>query len=267
MVITFLYALSGGMLVILSATRVEQIAWNFLRLVGFLSFAMICFDTLWSLVRGVDHGLASDWAIRLGLVTAFAAVVLVFIAGLADRRPGLIRVICGVGGLTGIAAAAAMIAQALSGAGASTPVIVLAVCGQILGALLLGSITLAWLLGHAYLTATRMTIAPLRHLSRLLLWSVTLRLVFLIAVLGFPFLLGEVAGLPSKQAIMGSWLLLILRVGVGLILVGVFAYMVADCVRLRATQSATGILYFASIPAYVGELAAHHLTLYLTWPM
>ena len=62
-------------------------------------------------------------------------------------------------------------------------------------------------------------------------------------------------------------MILTLRIAVGLLAVGLFAYMVADCVRLRSTQSATGILYFASIFAYVGELANLQLIAQYGWPL
>ena len=51
----------------------------------------------------------------------------------------------------------------------------------------------------------------------------------------------------------------VLRVGVGLLPVAVFAYMSLDCVRRRSTQSETGILYFASVFTYIGELCSLHL--------
>lgn len=53
----------------------------------------------------------------------------------------------------------------------------------------------------------------------------------------------------------------------GLVAVAVFAYMVTDCVRLRSTQSATGILYFASLFVYMGELAGLWLILECGWPL
>ena len=40
----------------------------------------------------------------------------------------------------------------------------------------------------------------------------------------------------------------------------VFCYMVWRTVKLRATQSATGILYFGLVLIYLGELAALQLT-------
>jgi hypothetical protein len=121
----------------------------------------------------------------------------------------------------------------------------------------------AWLLGHAYLTATRMTIAPLRRLSVLLAGAVALRILVSLGAVA-----AAAAGGSMALADLGHhWMLLSLRGGVGLLLPAVFAYMVYDCVRLRSTQSATGILYFASPFIYVGELCSLMATGEFGWPV
>lgn len=268
MVASFLFALTGGMLLILATARVQQIAWNFLRFVGFVVFGIACLVTFWLLARGPDAGGAvSAWALRSGIASAAASFVLVFVAGLAGSRPGVVRAICLAGGLAGLTASCLLVEARINDGVVSSLAIGLTLLGQVLGSLLLGSITVAWLLGHAYLTATKMTIAPLLHFSRLLLWAVAVRFLFFLCVVGLPLLIGSPAGAPPVEALSGSWILLTLRVGGGLIAVGAFAYMVADCVRLRATQSATGILYFGSLLAYVGELTAQHLSLQFAWPL
>jgi hypothetical protein len=112
-----------------------------------------------------------------------------------------------------------------------------------------------------------MTVAPLRHFSLMLSWAVVGRLVFLAVSVLLAWRFGH-ATAPSTLSLLGhAWLVLILRIGVGLVAVGVFAYMIRDCVRLRATQSATGILYFGSISAYIGELANHYLISQCGWPL
>ena len=58
---------------------------------------------------------------------------------------------------------------------------------------------------------------------------------------------------------MGDWLVASVRIGVGLVLPTVFAYMTWQCVKLRSTQSATGILFFMSVLVVVGELASRYL--------
>ena len=138
---------------------------------------------------------------------------------------------------------------------------------QSLSGLLLGSVTVTWLLGHAYLTATRMTIAPLGHFSRVLLWALAVRGGFLLLSIAVAWTTSNNAAPPILTRITDAWIVVLLRVGVGLVAVGVFALMVRACVRLRATQSATGILYFGSLFAYIGELANQHLVVAWAWPM
>ena len=46
---------------------------------------------------------------------------------------------------------------------------------------------------------------------------------------------------------------------VGLAVPAVFIYMTHDCIRRRATQSATGILYVAGVLIFIGEIIALYL--------
>jgi hypothetical protein len=46
---------------------------------------------------------------------------------------------------------------------------------------------------------------------------------------------------------------------VGLAVPAVFVYMAHDCIKRRATQSATGILYVAGVLIFIGEILALHL--------
>lgn len=269
MATTFLYSLAGGMLVVIATGRVEQIAWGFLRIIGLIVFAIACGLTLWTLRRGgLESGTAGVWVMRMGVGVALAAMTVVFMAPFAARMVSAFRFVCGFGGLLGLSAACISIIARLGQAG-ETPLgtIAVVIAGQVLGAVVLGSITVSWLLGHAYLTATKMTIAPLRHFSRVLSWAVITRLGFSVISLGTASIVGHDMR-PSILAQLGAaWLILFLRVGVGLVAVGVFAYMVSDCVRRRATQSATGILYFASIFAYIGELANQQLIMECGWAL
>ncbi|MCH9033757.1 MAG: hypothetical protein IID42_04560 [Planctomycetes bacterium] len=268
MVITFLYSLAGGMLVVLATARVEQISWRFLRLMGLLIFALTAAATAWSFGEGrFENALLRWWVNGLGVALGVGAAASVFFAPFAATRPGVFRTVCLVSGLTGLCVATLCAIGRTGQIPLQGVALGMVVASQVLGALLLGSITIAWLLGHAYLTATKMTLAPLRHFSRLLLWAVIVRAAFPLFSLGVAWMIGA-GGDPSVISHMGqAWLVLVLRVGVGLVGVGVFAYMVADCVRLRATQSATGILYFGSIFAYIGELASQQLITDCGWPL
>lgn len=265
------------MLMVLATARFEQIAWRFLRLVAVIVLAILAGALAWS-TR--DAGLAaavSDWRIWTATLAAAASVTLVVLAPAAARAPISFGIVCAIGGVCGLAASAGFVLENLTtrtaDPGIAAPgLIVLAVAGQSFSGLLLGSITLAWLLGHAYLTATRMTIAPLRHFTTILVWAVMARTAFVVLSLAVAWaVLDPSPRAPGRSQLVelmfSSWLIVVLRIGVGLLAVGVFAWMVRDCVRIRSTQSATGILYFGSLFAYVGELAAWQLAQQWGWPV
>jgi hypothetical protein len=110
------------------------------------------------------------------------------------------------------------------------------------------------LLGHRYLTDTDMPIAPLRGLVRVYLGVVVARIAW-VAVVSVP--LWSTRFHPADSFYF--WLALSVRVGVGLVTVAIFAWMVWDCVRRRATQSATALFYLSMLLVFIGELAGQYL--------
>lgn len=264
MVTTLLYSIAGGTLTILATGGVTQIAWRFLRLICTIAFALVAAAAAWEISRGgwLPGGLAGA-AQAAGLAGGAGAGLLLMLAPVAGAVPRTYRGGCALAGLAAICAACLhglMLAPQRAGLASAGIVI-----GQVIGAAMAGSITVAWMLGHAYLTATSMTIAPLRHFSRMLSVTVMARAAFFAASLLVAWAMaGGTPGGPA-QGLWDYWIVVALRAGVGLLAVGVFAYMVADCVRLRATQSATGILYFGSVLAYMGELAALYLVMQVGW--
>jgi len=286
MLTTLAYSLAAGMFGVLAFSPIQIIAWRFLRLVGILVLALVCGGAVAPLAaNGFPYLLRPEGLVSTGAISGLSAIAVILLAPVAVRREATFRFACLVGAL-GVFAAACIHAISLLPAGTTAATdrfatVSLVVLGEGLGAFFTGSITLSWLLGHAYLTATNMTLEPLRYFSRLLIGSVNLRLLFFLGSAGIASAtrtaqVSPLAGLtsdnPSEPATLtvlahlaDSWLIAFLRVGVGLVAVGVFAYMVRDCIRRRATQSATGILYFASIFAYVGELAGRQLIVECGW--
>lgn len=208
---------------------------------------------------------ASPWLVRsastdlpLGLQAASLAAILSMLAlSIAAERnlggAGAVRVSAALS-----AAAAWVASMAAAGAGAPTqPPLPGLLLSTALAALVLGAITYSWLLGHAYLTATRMTIQPLKSASYWVFLAMIARcataavslLVLSQVSRVFAHLMWEVTG----AALLG------LRLGVGLMGGLVLGWMALDCVRHRNTQSATGVLYFASVLVYMGELSAIYL--------
>ena len=116
---------------------------------------------------------------------------------------------------------------------------------------LMGGFLMAMLLGHAYLTAgNEMTQAPFRRLVLMLVVLLVLRTI----VSGIFGILPWLA-VPAHAGLTRMWTVVMIvgRYGVGLIVPGVFAYMIYDCVNRRANQSATGILYVATVLVILGE--------------
>jgi len=110
------------------------------------------------------------------------------------------------------------------------------------------------LLGHAYLTASQMTMAPFRRLNLGLAGHLIFRAIVSIGVAML------MAKLHPIYMLWGKYGLLILtRWFVGLAVPAVFVYMAHDCIKRRATQSATGILYVAGVLIFIGEIIALNL--------
>jgi len=258
--VTFLTTLAAGMMGLLAVCPVRQIAWRYLRTATTIALALQALASAWLIMAPSPLSAGNRWPamVLLGMGAA-ATVAAAALSPAAEPRPGPFRVASAVAGATELAMA--LWWGRLDGLWPRSGQAFLwtAMVGQTLGALVLGSVTLAWLLGHAYLTATHMSIAPLRRLSDFFLLAVVVRTSFVVLALGTVWagLAGDAAAPLGRLA--SQWIISSLRFSVGLIVLGVFAYMVRDCVRVRNTQSATGILYFASVTAYVGELSNQYL--------
>ena len=268
MIVTLLFSIAGGMLVVLGTARVADIAWKFIRLIGLLTLGMACLATAW-VCRDISVAATNSswwWVVGCGSVLGIGAIGIVLAAPMVSRAPTALRTISLLAGAGGVAGSALSCSFSMATQRHISLTANMITLGQVLGSWLLGSITVAWLLGHAYLTATKMTIAPLRFFTRMLSAAVAARIAFFaVSVLLAWGMGGE--GVSVWGRLEQWWIIVTLRAGVGLVVLAIFAYMVGDCVRLRSTQSATGILYFASLMAYVGELASQYLTRELGWPM
>ncbi|MFQ5589978.1 MAG: hypothetical protein ACE5HE_02335 [Phycisphaerae bacterium] len=264
---TFAYTLGGGMLATLATGRHEELPRRLINVISLIVFALAFLVLAWDVRE-------SGWSLQArgglprasGTALAVAALATALIRSAGVRLKVTSRLICGLGGLAGVVAACASALAICGRSGPASPyATAIVVSGQVAGAFLLGSITIAWLLGHAYLTASGLSIAPLRHFCRLLVAAVVLRTLFVPASIAIAWVVGRHEVRSILDDMLNAWFVISLRVGVGLLPVGLFAYMVADCVRIRSTRSATGILYFGSIFTYVGELASQQIVAECGW--
>lgn len=126
---------------------------------------------------------------------------------------------------------------------------------------LLGGMTAAMLLGHWYLTATGMSLAPLQRATRLAQGAALLRFISAAA--------GTLLAPPEVRArLLGAHLAwTLLRWGAGLAGPLVLALMTPGTLKYRNTQSATGVLFAAVILTFIGEAAALLLAAEFHWPL
>jgi hypothetical protein len=109
------------------------------------------------------------------------------------------------------------------------------------------------LLGHAYLTAAKMTIAPFRRLNIALAFALAFSAACSVAAVVYQH------HWPIEQFWNRYTIYLGTRWLVGLLLPAIFVYMAHDCIKRRSTQSATGILYVAGVLIFIGEIIALYL--------
>jgi len=128
------------------------------------------------------------------------------------------------------------------------------ILGQIPAALVLGSSAVAMLLGHWYLVSPKLSISYLKTLTIALIGAILLRSAFLVdAMLRHQ---GELQAIHFYE-IYGIFFLQ--RIALGLLLTLVLGILTYFCVRIRSTQSATGILYVVLVFCLVGELIGAYL--------
>jgi hypothetical protein len=127
---------------------------------------------------------------------------------------------------------------------------------DVTSAALLGSATTAMLLGHMYLIAPGMTMAPLMRLLAALLVATLARL----ALSGLALWLWSSTGGHSLVTLEGETALwLPVRWGLGFVGPLVLSGMAWKTAAIRSTQSATGILYVVVIFCFLGELTGQLL--------
>jgi hypothetical protein len=118
----------------------------------------------------------------------------------------------------------------------------------------------AMLLGHWYLNAPGMELAPLRQLLMAAAMAVGAQ-----ALLSG---IGLASDYSTKSEVSIQWLLFVaLRWSFGIFGVLGLVWMAWQTLKIPNTQSATGILYVAVIGVFVGELTAALLSAQSAFPL
>lgn len=128
----------------------------------------------------------------------------------------------------------------------------------LVGALSLGLVSEAMILGHWYLVTPRLPGQPLQEITFLLLATLALQAALLVVNAAVP-----VRETPATDALLagalGSNPAFWLRVGVGLLFPLALAFMAWRSSLERAMMSATGLLYIAVGAVFVGEVLGRGL--------
>jgi hypothetical protein len=115
--------------------------------------------------------------------------------------------------------------------------------------LVLGLVFAAMLLGHWYLNAPGMSLAPLRRLLAAAAAAVIIQAIV--------SAVGTATAWSAQTELSSAWLLFVaLRWSFGICGVLALLWMAWRTLEIPNTQSATGILYVAVIGVFVGELTA-----------
>jgi hypothetical protein len=124
--------------------------------------------------------------------------------------------------------------------------------------LYMGVVTYSMLLGHWYLVTPRLSVAPLLK-STYILWALA---IIKIAVLLYNLNMDGrffVEGSTFAGGYMFNWVMLTMRVGWGYGVVLLMSYFSYRLIKMRSTQSATGVLYAMTFFVLVGELTAMYM--------
>jgi hypothetical protein len=172
---------------------------------------------------------------------------------------------------TAILAAAAftgMIAVALQAleisTGSSPGVVTLTVLSFLTSALMLGGACTAMILGHWYLVLPSMEVSYLQSIVKGHIVSMLIRVAVVAAAVWFAVATWQAdSGLPSFRHYILSvdGIFFWQRVLFGLAGPAVLSYLTWQTAKIRATQSATGILYVDFFTVVVGEVLAKYIVL------
>ncbi|MCI0568430.1 MAG: hypothetical protein L0Z52_09630 [Acidobacteria bacterium] len=126
--------------------------------------------------------------------------------------------------------------------------------------LLMGSVSVAMLVGHWYLVIPGLPMRHLQRMTRFLGLCIALRLLLGALSLGSSHSVPALGGISGWQVAGGiAAFFFWQRVGIGLLAPAVLTLMVERTVRIGSTQSATGLLYVTMIFVLIGELISRYL--------
>ena len=173
-------------------------------------------------------------------------------------RPALVAIGLG-GGLVAVVLQAVVVS-----ADRSLPVHALTIASFVSSAAMLGGACTAMTLGHWYLVIPSMQVSHLQSMVKVHIASMVVRIAVVAAAVFFALATWQPGlGVPSFRRYITSvdGIFFWQRVLFGLLGPAVLSYLTWETAKIRATQSATGILYVDFFTVVVGEVLAKYIVL------
>jgi hypothetical protein len=258
---TFLILLAGGIMLAAVVSDPREVTLQWLRLGGILALSTVGLGVFFYVRRETVADVPAFYGrVQVGLVVATVLCVLGQLAFVQVARRGVQRFFAAAAFVCAVQAGANLLHEAMVARGTAVRFSpkALAVALQTLSCAGVGATTglalMDMLLGHAYLTASKMTMSPFRRLNLAVAAALAVR-----AVGAVPLVLW----LQARRPVEMLWAVYGLYIGtrwlVGLVVPAVFLYMAHDCIKRRSTQAATGILYVCGVLLFIGEIVALYL--------
>jgi hypothetical protein len=186
------------------------------------------------------------------LVVLAASTIYMFAAFMGWDPVGRLAGIAGsIAGLAVVAAYAGMLAPPTWG----YPAILLALLA---GTLAMGAVSVAMVWGHWYLTEGALPAWPMRELAIITIAAIVFQAAVVTVNLAIPVRETPTPANPLNVGILGNPAFY-LRVGVGLVFPLVLAALALSTTKIKAMQSATGLLYIAMGAVFAGEVLSKGL--------
>jgi len=217
--------------------------------------------TYWT-ASGIDLGtdvdgypIDADWfdpakrALLVVVVASAAYMVSAFMGWDAIGR------LAGIAGAIAGALAVGLLAGVLAPPAWGYPGVLLALLA---GTLAMGAVSVSMVWGHWYLTEGALPSWPLRDLAWALIGALAFQAVIVVINLAIPV---RITPSPKNPVDVGLFAnpAFYLRIGVGLVFPGVLAVLSLATTRIKAMQSATGLLYICMGAVFAGEVLAKGL--------
>ncbi len=214
----------------------------------------------------LEEGTAG-FSLPRSLLTASALLAFVYLLAVVTGRirpQKPLLAAAGLTGSTGLMWAGYVACAACSPAAAG----VLTAACYLISALFLGSVVFAMILGHWYLVVPTLHIRPLRALTTLMLGAILARTLLTALTIYVFWTDGDIQIRETLRSFLGlGGLYLWVRVLFGLLGPLIVGFMVWQTVKIHSTQSATGLLYVATIFVLIGECASAYIFYSTTIPV